>query len=392
MIELGVKKKRVGPVKGRHPWIFSGALVSVPDGIAAGTPVKIVDNEGKFLAQGYFNSYSQIAVRLWSFDEHEVIDNTFFKKRFIQADSIRQKLLAGTKTNGYRLVNSENDFLPGLIVDRYGDYFSIQFHTAGIEAYRNEITAALVELFNPSGIYERSDLGVRKHEGAEGTRSLLMGDVPDLVTIEENGIKFLVDIKGGQKTGFFLDQRDKRLALQKYAKGEDVLNCFSYTGGFSMYAMAAGAKRVTSVDISAPAMDLLKENAKLNGFDTSKMGFEVADVKKYLQTIPVGQHSVIILDPPAFIKSRNKIQQGLQGYKKINSLGLRAMKPGDILVSCSCSAHVSLQDFRYLLTEVAGREERSMQILETYTHGVDHLELTAFTEGEYLKTLFTRVL
>lgn len=392
MIELRVKKKRVGPVKGRHPWIFSGALVSVPDGIAAGTPVKILDNEGKFLALGYFNSYSQIAVRLWSFDENEAIDNSFFKKRFIQADSIRQKLLAGTGTNGYRLVNSENDFLPGLIVDRYGDYFSIQFHTAGIEAYRNEITAALVELYKPKGIYERSDLGVRKHEGVEGTRSLLMGDVPDLVTIEENGIKFLVDIKGGQKTGFFLDQRDKRLALQTYAKGEDVLNCFSYTGGFSMYAMAAGAKRVTSVDISAPAMDLLKENAKLNGFDTSKMGFEVADVKKYLQTIPVGQHSVIILDPPAFIKNRNKIQQGLQGYKKINSLGLRAMKSGDILVSCSCSAHVSLQDFRYLLTEVAGREERSMQILETYTHGVDHLELTAFTEGEYLKTLFTRVL
>ena len=388
MIKLTIRKDRIGPVLGRHPWIFSGAITNIPNGIENGTPVHLTDDRGAFLAQGYFNSYSQMAVRVWSYDEKEIVDEDFFVRRIEKAYGLRKLYVESKKTDSYRLINSESDFLPGLIVDKYGDYLVVQCHTAGIGIYKNMIVAALKKVLDPKGIYERSDVRDRDSEKGESKNGLLDGKIPELITISENGFKFLVDVVGGQKTGFFLDQRDKRAALMKYCDGKNVLNCFSYTGGFSVYALAAGAKKVVSVDVSESALALAKENVKLNGFDDKKCEFVCEDVKKYLGEIKEGEFQVIILDPPAFIKDRKKIEEGLVGYRKINESALRNMRSGDVLVSCSCSAHLKLLDFRYMLSMASRSAQRTFRILETYTHGIDHPELIAFTEGEYLKVVF----
>ena len=388
MITLQVRKERVGPVLGRHPWVFSGALQSLPDEIPAGTPVKLTDPSGKFLAQGYFNSYSQIAVRVWSYDENEKIDEKFFIKRIERAESIRKKYVANTKTDSYRLINAENDFLPGLIVDKYADYLVIQCHTSGIEAWKKEIISALAKTLKPKGIYEKSDSSSRKVEKLDEQTGLLFGKMPELITIKENGFKFLVDIARGQKTGFFLDQRDKRQALVKYAKGKTVLNGFSYTGGFSVYALSGGAKKVVSVDSSADALELAKENIKLNKLAGENCEFVCQDAKQYLRSAPANKFDLIVLDPPAFIKDRKKKEEGIIGYKNINEAAFKILPESGILATCSCSAHLSLQEFRYLLSSSAGRAKKSAQILESYTHGIDHLGILPFTEGEYLKCLF----
>jgi 23S rRNA (cytosine1962-C5)-methyltransferase len=393
MIKLTVNTKRLGPVLARHPWIFSGALKQIPEGLDCGMPVAIFDESNRFVGQGYFNSYSQIAVRLWGFDEEEEVNQDFFNKRIQTAFDLRKKLVLNKNTDACRVIYGENDFLPGLVVDKYGDYLSVQFHNRGIEFWKEQVISALVKIIKPKGIYERSDMKARGIEGVEKQVGLLFGKVPEKVEIKENGLKFWVDIMTGQKTGFFLDQRDKRLALQKYVKDKKVLNCFSYTGGFSIYAAAAGAKKTVSVDASQGAIDLAKENFKLNKLDLKKNEFEVGDVKEFLvrSEVVAEKFDVIILDPPAFIKNRHKIKEGLVGYKKINEAAMRILPPGGILVSASCSAHLGLNDFRHMLASSAGRAGKNLQILETFTHGMDHPELAAFTEGEYLKVIFALI-
>ncbi len=399
MQKLTVKRERIGPVRGRHPWVFSGALQTIPEGLSSGDVVKLVDDAGTFLATGYFNSYSQIAVRLWSWDAVEEVDQEFFTKRIKQAYELRKDFVLSKDTTACRLVYAENDLLPGLVVDKYADYLGVQFHTKGMEKWKKEIQAALISVIKPKGILERIDVKKDAREqndalsvGARHALPLQYGDVPDTVKIKENGYTFIVDIKTGQKTGFFLDQRDKRQALKKYVEGKKVLNCFSYTGGFSVYALGADAKHVVSVDASEPALLLAEENVKANKLDAKKCEFILADVKQYLADRAAGEFDVIILDPPAFVKDRHKVHEGLQGYRKINEQALRVLSPGGILLTCSCSAHVSLTDFRYMLTEAAARAGRTVQIIETYTHGIDHPELSAYTEGEYLKCIFARVL
>lgn len=396
MTELKVHRDRVGPVFARHPWIFAGALASVPEGLETGAAVRIVGPDGRFLASGYFNGYSQIAVRVWSWDPDEVVDEAFFRRRIERALALRERVLAGTGTNAYRLIFSENDLLPGLVVDRYADHLSVQCHTRGIEAWRDAIVRALVDVLHPVGIYERSDVKVRAIEGAAPRTGVLFGDVPALVEIRENHLRFAVDLIGGQKTGFFLDQRDKRAALQKYARDRRVLNCFAYTGGFSLYAGAAGATHVTSVDVSGRALELAAENVTRNGLDPARFTFACADVKQYLaeqsrEGGDAGAFDVIVLDPPAFVKDRRKVQEGLFGYRRINEAALRLLPPGGILVTCSCSGHISLADFRHLVAECAARAGRTVQVLESFGHGPDHPELVAYTEGSYLKVLFCAV-
>ena len=419
MTELQIRQSRVGPIKGRHPWVFSGAFISIPEKLESGAQVRLIDEENNFLAQGYFNSYSQIAVRVWSWDENEKVDAMFFENRIKSAYEIRKKYVENKNTDSYRLLNSENDLLPGLVVDKYADYLCVQFHTRGIEFWKAQIIEALLKIVKPKGIFERSDVRDRKRPEApvilsasEGSlqvrtsrdssaspqndsgegKGLLSGEMPEKIKIKENGLKFLVDVAGGQKTGFFLDQRDKREALKKYVKDKNVLNCFSYTGGFSVYALEGEAKKVTSVDVSESALQIAEENVLLNKFVPCRTDFLQADVKVYLTDMVNGREAekfdVIILDPPAFIKDRHKIKEGIQGYRKINEMAMRLLPPGGILVSASCSAHLSLPDFRYILSEVAGRAGRTLQILETFTHGIDHPELVAFTEGEYLKCVF----
>ncbi len=390
MLTLTIKQNRIGPVIGCHPWIFSQALVSIPDKIPSGEPVRLVSERGDFLATGYFNSYSQISVRVWGYNEKEAVDGEFFKRRVQKAYAIRQRYLESPQTDSFRVINGENDLLPGLIVDKYAGYLVVQFHTAGIEFWKEPIIAALAEVVKPRGIFERSDVSVRKKDGLEPKSGLLAGDVPDLITIRENGFNFLVDVKHGQKTGFFLDQRDKRQATMKYVRGARVLNCFSYTGGFTVYALAAGADRVVSVDTSENALALAKENVKINGLDTEKCEFVADDVKSYLRK-PGERCDVIILDPPAFIKDRRKKPEGLAGYRGINEAALRALNPDGILITCSCSAHLELEEFRYLLSEVGGRVRKPLRFLEAYTHGIDHPQLVPFTEGSYLKCFVVSV-
>ncbi len=389
MLKLVVRNERSGPVRGFHPWVFSRALASLPEGITPGEPVLLYDQSGSFLASGYFNSYGQITVRLWGQEEGEKAGMEFFARRIARALDIRRRYVEREGTSAYRLINGENDLLPGLIVDKYADYLVVQFHTRGIERWKDDIIGALENIVHPRGIYERSDMAVRRFDELGPVRGVLRGDVPDIIEIQEAGLKFLVDVKEGQKTGFFLDQRDKRSAFMKYAGEKHVLNCFSYTGGFSVYAMAGGARAVTSVDSSSRALDLARENILLNGFDPSACEFICEDVKKYLrectETFPA-----IILDPPAFIKDRRKKHEGLAGYRSINEAALKHLTSGGILLTCSCSAHLSLNDFRYLLSEAGARAHRALTILEIHTHGIDHPQLVPFTEGEYLKAIFLR--
>jgi len=419
MIQLKIKQKRIGPVVGHHPWVFSQAFVSIPEGLRPGKPVKLVSENDGFLATGYFSSYSQITVRIWGYDENEVVDEQFFVRRIENAYRLRKRYVESAETNAYRLINGESDFLPGLIVDKYTDYLVVQFHTRGIEIWKDLILGALIKVIKPVGIYERSDTAFRRREnlicehsehegeaprallvegatqapvieGLESIHGVLLGSVPDFITIKENGFQFLVDVKHGQKTGFFLDQRDKRKAIMKYVKDASVLNCFSYTGGFSVYALAGGAKHVTNIDTSEKALDLAKENIKLNGFDVDRCTFICQDVKMYLKHLDEG-FDVIILDPPAFIKDRRKKNEGIAGYKSINEMSLRALPQSGILVTCSCSAHLKLEDFRFLLSEVGGKIKKPLRFLETFTHGIDHLQLVPFTEGEYLKCFFISI-
>ncbi len=390
MVTLVIAANRIGPVLGRHPWVFSRALVKVPEGLVPGEPVRLVGQSGDFLAAGYFSSYSQISVRLWGYDPTEEVDRDFFVRRVQAASLLREQCVAAEDTDAYRLVHGENDLLPGLIVDRYGDYLVVQFHTRGIERWKTEILAALEEVCKPEGIYERSDVAVRHYDDLSPAAGPLSGSVPDLVAIREHGLKFLVDIKGGQKTGFFLDQRDKRAAFRRYARDKSVLNCFSYTGGFSVYALAGGARRVVNVDSSGPALDLARKNVILNGFDLSCCDFVAKDVKAYFRA-GSEEFDAVVLDPPAFVKDRRKKAEGLSGYRTLNEMALRRLRAGGILLSCSCSAHLTMEEFRYLLSEAAGKTNRTLQILETFTHGPDHPQLAPFTEGTYLKAVIARV-
>jgi len=354
-----------------------------------GEPVELCDESGSFLASGYFNSYGQISVRLWGHEKDEPVGTDFFVRRLERAADIRRRYVERPGTNAYRLINGESDLIPGLIVDRYGDHLVVQFHTRGMERWKTEVVESLVAVFGPRGIWERSDVSVRNIENLGAVRGLLHGSVPDAIEIAENGLRFLVDVKEGQKTGFFLDQRDKRSAFTKYAKDREVLNCFSYTGGFTVYAVAGGARRVVSVDSSRRALDIAKENIILNGFDTSRCEFVCDDAKRYLRE-PGRHFEATVLDPPAFIKDRRKKQEGLAGYRAINEMALRNLSPGGVLVTCSCSAHLSLSDFRFLLSEAGAKTGRPLTLLETHTHGIDHPQLVPFTEGEYLKCFILR--
>ncbi|MHB8110814.1 MAG: class I SAM-dependent rRNA methyltransferase [Syntrophorhabdaceae bacterium] len=389
MQKLTIKNERSGPIKGSHPWVFSKAFTGIPEGFTPGEPVLLYDQSGSFLASGYFNSYGQISVRLWGNAEQEEVGADFFSRRIAAARDIRARYVENDGTNSYRLINSESDLLPGLIVDKYGEYLVVQFHTRGIERWKDIIIDSLDMIIRPKGIYERSDMSVRAFDSLGPVKGIVRGEVPDFIEIKENGLRFLVDVKEGQKTGFFLDQRDKRYAFMKYARDRRILNSFSYTGGFTVYAMAAGAKTVINVDSSRRALDIARENIVLNGFDPAACEFVCEDVKKYLKDLPES-FDAIILDPPAFIKDRRKRNEGLAGYKSINEMALRRLNAEGILLTCSCSAHLSLHDFRFMLSETGAKTHKGLVFLETYTHGIDHPQLAAFTEGEYLKAIFLR--
>lgn len=380
-----------------HPWIFSGGIATPIYKFEPGQLVEVQDESGSFLARGYINPKSDIAIRLLTTNSAQLIDQSFFEDKVRTAFKLRQ-CLDFAHTNTYRLLNAEGDFLPGAIADSYAGVLVVQLHTAGIDRLQQLLINALIKVVEPRGILLRNDVSVRTREGlAREEPRVVYGEVPEEVLVRENDLQFKVNLLKGQKTGFFTDQRDKRQALQKFVKPGRLLNCFSYTGGFSVYAAAACAQtQVISIDQSAGAIALARQNFKLNNLDpdNNQHEFIVGDVFEYLQQARERnqQYDLIVLDPPAFAKSHAEKQRALKGYTRLNSLGLPLVKPGGFLVTCSCSGSISLEEFGYCLTQAATHVDRQVQVLETYENGLDHPVSLAAPENRYLKVMFCRVL
>jgi 23S rRNA (cytosine1962-C5)-methyltransferase len=377
-----------------HLWIFSGALQQPPHWIEPGGLVDVKSATGQFVARGYYNLHTDIAIRILTHDFEEAIDGEFLRRRIRSALELRQ-VFDPVQTNAYRLVHSEGDGLPGLVVDRFADILVAQIHTAGMERLLPLLIDALMSETRTRGLLLRNDSQSRRREGLEVEEpTVAAGEVPAQVAVFENSVQFLVDPWQGQKTGFFLDQRDKREAMRKYVRGKRVLNCFSYTGGFSIYAaLTSNETRVTSVDISASAIGLARQHFSLNGLDPDKHEFLIADAFEYLEQAQGEgeQFDVVILDPPAFAKTKGARTQALKAYRRLNMLGMQVLRPGGILLTCSCSGVIGLDDFMGVLAQVTQRLHRPVQLLEVYTHSVDHPINLAMPETTYLKAVFCRV-
>jgi 23S rRNA (cytosine1962-C5)-methyltransferase len=377
-----------------HLWIFSRALQQPPHWIEPGGLVDVKSSTGQFVARGYYNPRTDIAIRLLTHNIDQAIDEDFLRKRVRYALDLR-KVFDLDKTNTYRLINSEGDGLPGVIVDRFAEVLVVQIHTAGMERMRSQLINALMEETDTRGILLRNDSQSRRREGLELEEpQVVAGGVPLQVTVRENNVLFLVDPWQGQKTGFFLDQRDKREALSKYTRAKRVLNCFSYSGSFSVYAALTDEKtRVTSVDISAPAIDYARQQFILNGLDPNHHQFLVADVFDYLEQVQSTgeQFDVVVLDPPAFAKTHSARAQALKAYRRLNMLGMQVLRSGGILLTCSCSGVIGMDDALGYISLSAQQLQRTVQLLEIYTHGVDHPINLAMPETAYLKAIFCRV-
>lgn len=387
------------PLRAHHPWVFSGAIARV-ENATDGDTVDICDSSGRFLARGYYNSRSQIIARVWTFDDVP-IDCAFLRARLERAIVARNALIDRTTTNAYRLVNAESDGLAGVIVDRYADFVVVQFLTLGAEKRKTEIVKLLVELLAPRGIYERSDVDVREKEGLAPSVGVLHGAIPpDLIEIRENGLRFLVDVQRGHKTGFYLDQRENRARVAAFLRTSvighrsSVLNVFSYTGGFAVSVCAANPNaRVINLDASRDALNLARENMRLNDCDT-RGEFVEGDAFQVLRRYRDQGTSfdAIILDPPKFVFTQAQMQSGLRGYKDINLLAFKLLKPGGILVTFSCSGQVNASLFQQVVFQAATDAQRDAHIVAKLSQAPDHPILLAFPESEYLKGLICRTL
>lgn len=381
MKQVLIKEKALKSINNNHPWIFSGALEKVDNEIENGELCKIFF-KNKFLGIGYYNSSSSIAIRILT-RKDENIDKEFFLKRFKILKVEKEKFL--NNTDAYRLCFGETDNIPGLIVDIYANIVVLQIHTLGIEKLKELIIEALKELYKPIAIYEKSDLPVRKKEGLQPKKAkLLYGKDKSNVEIKENGFKFIVDIKEGQKTGFFLDQRDNRNAVLKYTLGKKVLNCFCYTGAFSVYA-AKNASKVTSVDISKKAIELAKQNFLINGFPLEKHSFIVQDVFNFFKNVKKNDYNLIILDPPSFAKNKNQVKNAIKAYITLNTIALDKLNDFDILVTSSCTTHIDENTFLKILHKCSVNTNCQLKVLFSSVQPHDHSYNLSYPEGRYLK-------
>lgn len=378
----------------RHPWIFTRAIDKQVGRLNSGDTVDVFSSEGAWLGRGAWSPESQIQIRIWTFEQKEVIDNGFFQRRIARAQAGREDIIARHGLTGYRLIAAESDGLPGVTIDRYNHVFVCQLLSAGAEKHRDKIVWALLKEFPDAVIYERSDVSVRKKEGLPELMQVLHGEVPDEVIIEENGIKIIVNVKQGHKTGFYLDQRDNRAIAAKYARNKKVLNCFCYTGTFGSYALASGAEHVTNLDVSELALETAKRNVEVNGLDTAKCDFINADVFQALRDYKQEgrKFEQIILDPPKFIESKNSLVRGCRGYKDINMLAMQIMEPGGILCTFSCSGLLSFELFQKVVADAALDAGREVQFIERLGQAADHPVGSAYPEGFYLKGLVCRVI
>ena len=387
--EIRLKRGKEESLKRFHPWVFSGAVASLPDNLQEGDLVKVVSSTGELLGSGHWQIGS-IAVRMLEFGPGHV-DDEFYRRRLRQAYDMRQSLgLLREDNDCVRLVHGEGDFLPGLVVDLYGNTAVMQAHSPGMHMERARIAEALTELPQVGSVYYKSDTTLPFKAGLDPVNGYLLGTESEAVATE-NGLRFNIDWLRGQKTGFFLDQRDNRTLLERYAKGREVLNMFCYTGGFSVYAMRGGAKRVVSVDSSAKAIALTRANIELNFPDDPRHTAIAEDAFKYLAEMPDGAFDLIVLDPPAFAKHRGALKNGLLGYRKLNARAFEKIRPGGILFTFSCSQVVSKDAFRAAVFTAAAQSGRKVRILHQLTQGADHPVSIYHPEGEYLKGLVLQV-
>lgn len=384
-----LQKGKERPVKNRHPWIFSGAIDRIDEGFEAGDLVRVLSDQEEFLGIGYLNPESQIVVRMLAFED-VAINEAFFDEKISRAFQMRQRFMPSA-TNAYRLIHSEGDFLSGLTVDVYGDFLVAEFNTAGIDAWKSVIVECLQKYFPVHSIFERSDSDLRKWEGLKRSVGVLAGkEPPEAVEIEENGLLFGVDIQGGQKTGFFLDQRENREVVRGLSAGRRVLNCFAYTGGFSVYAAKGGAKEVVSVESSEPAVAMGRKNFERNRLGAEQSVWAQQDVFDYLRATKK-EFDVIILDPPAFCKSKNQVQHAARGYKDINLQAFKQLPKGGLLFTFSCSSYITPDLFQKIIFGAASDAKRDVRILKKTSHAFDHPINIYHPEGEYLKGLLCEV-
>ncbi|USD42452.1 class I SAM-dependent methyltransferase [Vibrio sp. SCSIO 43135] len=391
-----LEKGRDKSLRRKHPWIFSRGISKVEGTPELGETVDVLTKDGRWLAKAAYSPNSQIRARVWSFENVE-IDKSFFVKRIQDAQLLREDIIKRDGLTGYRLIAAESDGLPGITIDKYQDYLVCQLLSAGAEYNKSLLVEALIECFPNCHVYERSDVAVRKKEGLKETVGVLHGSTPpESVVIEENGVKISVDIVNGHKTGFYLDQRDSRLQAMKYVQDKEVLNCFSYTGGFGLYALKGGAKRVINADVSQPALDTAKHNAQINEFDISKKRavFLNADVFKLLREYrdQGTKFDVVIMDPPKFVSSKNNLTSGANGYKDINMLAMQILKPGGTLLTYSCSGLMGADLFQKVIADAALDAGRSVKFVERFEQAADHLTDSAYPEGFYLKGFACKVL
>lgn len=384
MKQVVLKPGKEKPIRNRHHWIFSGAIASLPS-FADGDCLPVYSAQGDFLGTGYFNRKSKIIGRMIAFDarspEEAILSN------LENALALRATLFGNSQTNAYRLVNGEGDLLPGLVVDRYHKTLVLQISTLGMQKLRPLVVDWLKGKLSPQMIYEKSLLPSRKEEGLQEEQGVLLGQMPDdPIEIIENGLRFAVGVPEGQKTGFFLDHRDMRQLIKTLSNEKRVLNCFCYTGGFSIYAAAGGATSVDSVDISASAVQMAEYNMGLNELKSDSHQFFVADVFQFLRERSL-DYDLVILDPPAFAKKQRDIVAACRGYKDINRLALQKMPRGSLLLTSSCSYHVDEALFQTVVFQASVEAGRTVKILGRHRMAVDHPVNICHPEGDYLKSL-----
>ena len=385
MTKITLRKTRETRVRSGHPWLYASEIERVEGESAAGV-AEVYSAKGTFLARALYNPASQIALRILTTHD-EPIDADFFARRVRTAWEYRQRFC---DVNSCRAIYDEADFLPGLVVDKFGGVLVVQVLSLGMELWKRELTDILVEVIRPEGIYERNDVPVRRLEGMQETTGLLYGDVPDRVPMVENGIVYAVDVKHGQKTGFFLDQKENRAAIAPLCPGARVIDMFCHNGSFALNAAKYGAREVTGVDISEEALAVARDNARANGLDAN---FEAHNCFDLLRA-PSDQgekYDLVILDPPAFTKTRQMTERALRGYKEINLRGMKLVPDGGFLVSCSCSQHVDDAAFTAMLNEAARDAKKKLRMVEFRTQAKDHPILPASPETKYLKCAILQV-
>ena len=376
-----LRRGREQRVLGGHPWVFRSDIER-EDGAADGLPVRVLTAAGRFLAMAVYNPRSQISLRILS-RRDEPIDGAFIRGRVRRALDYRRRF---ADLNSCRLIFAESDGLPAVIADKFGEVIVLQILCLGMERFKGDIVDALAQELSPRGVYERNDVPVRELEGLSQQTGLLWGEVPSRVEMQENGVRFLVDVKEGQKTGFFLDQKENRAAIAPFVSGMRVLDCFTHTGSFALHAARYGAAEVTGVDISEHACACALENARLNGVE-DRVRFECANAFDFLRAHQTAkeQYDVVILDPPAFTKTRSAVEGALRGYKEINLRGMKLTRDGGYFVTCSCSQHVTPDLFRGMLMDAQKDAHVQLRQIEWRTQGRDHPILLASPETQYLK-------